>query len=89
MSIWPDARRPDLVISIGIGYARPKTSKDYKLPSKRTFQNGFIGRGLRAFLFLLAANGKKGFEDALDDLPKDIKEDIFRLDKDLGKSCPS
>ncbi|KAJ5808830.1 hypothetical protein N7474_010099 [Penicillium riverlandense] len=88
MNIWPDAGRPDLVVSIGTGYARPKTSKDCNLPSKRTFHNGFIGRGLRAFLFSPAADGKKGFEDALDDLSKDIKEDIFRLDKDLGEELP-
>lgn len=87
MNIWPGARRPDLVISIGTGFE--KSSPERGQEQRQTiFNNNFVGRGIRTFLSSPAVDGYRGFEDALDNLPPDLKEDVFRLDCAFDGTLP-
>lgn len=84
--IWPSGARPDLVVSIGTGFARPQLSED---SSTRFFDRGFIGRAVRTFLYSPAVDGNQGWQDALDSIPEDLKADIFRLDRPLPGVLPA
>lgn len=90
MNVWPDAGRPDLAVSMDTGFVRRRLQRncDSGFSSNGRFKGGFIGRGIRTFLSSPAVDSKEGFEDALDNLPEELKEDVFRLDKDLEENLP-
>lgn len=52
-------------------------------------RNNFIGRGIKTFLSSPAVDGNKGFLEAFENLPEKMKENIYRLDMELVRICPS
>ncbi|KAI2839628.1 hypothetical protein CBS11350_7459 [Aspergillus niger] len=85
--LWPSRKRPDLVVSIGTGYAPEERSVDED--STHSFlRGGFIGRAIRTFLSSPAVDGRRGWKDALDSVPQEVKKDVFRLDRILPGALP-
>jgi hypothetical protein len=85
--IWPAAGRADLIISIGTGFVpEPPELKDF--PFRGILRDGFIPRLIRALLFGPAMDGQQAWRDALDNIPSDEQEDIFRLDQSLTGTLP-
>ncbi|KAL5364260.1 hypothetical protein BJX96DRAFT_178817 [Aspergillus floccosus] len=85
--IWPSARRPDLVVSIGTGYVQDEPATPAEAAGRQP-REGFIGRGLRTFLSSPAVDGHRGWEDALDSIPGDVRPDVFRLDRPITGPLP-
>jgi hypothetical protein len=85
--IWPSASRPDLAVSIGTGSAARQPEEDAGA-ANGMFENGFVGRAIRAFLYSPAVDGNQGWQDALDSIPEELKNDIFRLDRSVPGNLP-
>lgn len=85
--IWPSATRPDLVVSIGTGYA---VEEPTTLPENhhRRKHDGFIERAIRTFLSSPAVDARRGWQDALDSVPAAVKKDVFRLDRAISGKLP-
>lgn len=85
--IWPSATRPDLVVSIGTGYAAegPATPPE---DNRRRRHDGFIERAIRTFLSSPAVDARRGWQDALDSVPAAVKKDVFRLDRAIAGKLP-
>ncbi|KAF4215272.1 hypothetical protein CNMCM5878_008312 [Aspergillus fumigatiaffinis] len=84
--IWPTRKQPDLVISVGTGYAVDETPATAE-PGCRWLRDGFIDRALQMFLHSLAVDGRRGWQDALDTVPAGVKGSIYRLDQQIpGKA---
>lgn len=85
--LWPSRKRPDLVVSIGTGYASEGSSVDEN--STHAFlKGGFIDRAIRTFLSSPAVDGRRGWKDALDSVPQDVQKNVFRLDRILPGELP-
>ncbi|KAH1339589.1 hypothetical protein KXX33_005615 [Aspergillus fumigatus] len=85
--LWPSCKRPDLVVSIGTGYASEGSSVDEN--STHAFlKGGFIDRAIRTFLSSPAVDGRRGWKDALDSVPQDVQKNVFRLDRILPGELP-
>ncbi|KAK6810411.1 hypothetical protein RU639_013816, partial [Aspergillus parasiticus] len=80
--IWPTAKRPDLVVSIGTGYP---SADDGPVHLRR---ESFVERGLRAFLSSPAVDGRRGWQDAHDSIPESVKQETFRLDRVVSGALP-
>ncbi|KAB8244566.1 acyl transferase/acyl hydrolase/lysophospholipase [Aspergillus flavus] len=85
--IWPASQGPDLVISIGTGYAVDGPA-DGAARQPRFPRDSFIERGIRTFLTSPAVDGQRGWRDALDSIPKNIRKNVFRLDCGIAGKLP-
>ncbi|KAI9035013.1 patatin-like phospholipase family protein [Aspergillus affinis] len=85
--IWPWAKRPDLVVSIGTGYT-PETSTS--LPDKPGYlmHDRFIKRAVRAFMSSPAVDSQRGWQDAWDSIHETFRPDTFRLDRPIAGQLP-
>ncbi|ODM18136.1 hypothetical protein SI65_06007 [Aspergillus cristatus] len=83
--IWPSATRPDLVVSIGTGYAAEGPAAEDHHHQRH---DGFIERAIRTFLCSPAVDGRRGWQDALDSVPAAVKKDVFRLDRAIPGKLP-
>lgn len=85
--IWPGCTRPDLVVSIGTGYAHEQPANHAN--SRRGFwSGGFVERAIRTFLQSPAVNSRRGWQDALDSIPESLRPDVFRLDREVAGDLP-
>jgi hypothetical protein len=85
--IWPSAQRPDLVVSIGTGYALDETTTSADTPD-RLPRGRFLERAVRTFLSSPAVDGRRGWQDAWDSIPEAVRPDTFRLDRVVTGNLP-
>ncbi|KAH2709095.1 hypothetical protein KXW29_006751, partial [Aspergillus fumigatus] len=80
-----------LIISVGTGYAVGEAPMMTE-PGRRWLRDRFIDRALQMFLHSLAVNGRRGWQDALDTIPRKAPElnDIRALDslRDFAYTVP-
>ncbi|KAJ5769721.1 uncharacterized protein N7511_001772 [Penicillium nucicola] len=84
--IWPMAKRPDLVLSVGTGFSTP-TSSDATGFLGRIWE-GALPRLFRAMMSSPSMDGKQGFLEALNYVPHPLAPNIFRLDQAINGTLP-
>ncbi|KAJ5642529.1 hypothetical protein N7490_006529 [Penicillium lividum] len=84
--IWPRARRPDLLLSIGTGF----TSSHLDSPpgSLDVIREGALFRLFRATMSSPSMDGEQGFYEALNYIPNHLKPDVFRLNHAINGPLP-
>lgn len=85
--IWPWATRPDLIVSVGTGYAAEAPATRLE-DNRRRRHDGFIERAIRIFLSSPAMDARRGWQDALDSIPAAVKKDVYRLDREITGKLP-
>lgn len=85
--IWPSARRPDLVLSIGTGFT-PSAVQQEDRPARGILQDGFLPRLFRSLIFSPAVDGERGWQELVDGVSDDLRPDVFRLNLPLREDLP-
>lgn len=75
--IWPDHPHPHLVLSVGTGYR--ETSADDTKSDRGIVHDGFIARGVRAFLSSPCLDGERAWLNILNRLDDSDRSRYFRL----------
>lgn len=70
-----------------MGYASKESSVN-KNSTSAFLRGGFINRAIRTFLSSPAVDGRRGWKDALNSVPQEVKKDVFRLDHILPGELP-
>ncbi|CRG92894.1 Leucine--tRNA ligase [Talaromyces islandicus] len=86
--IWPAAERPDVILSIGTGYHTPP-APPVDRPARGILRDGFIARLLRSQLLCSPAlDGEQAWQEAWDEMPAELREDSFRLNRHFPQGLP-
>jgi hypothetical protein len=87
--LWPNSRRPNVVVSVGTGYLDQEEeeppSAHRRPPISHVLSQGYIKRAKDAFLNSAAVDGSQGWKEARDSIPENLKDDVFRLDVALKR----
>lgn len=77
--IWPHARNPDVVLSVGAGYSAPVENG----PLRGILTDGCIPRLIRALKSSPSLNGQNGWEAHMNQVDIIARDDYFRLNAPL------
>jgi len=86
--IWPAAERPDVILSIGTGYHTAR-APPVDRPARGILRDGFIPRLFRSQLLCSPAlDGEQAWQEAWDEMPAELREDSFRLNRHFPHGLP-
>ncbi|CBF87230.1 predicted protein [Aspergillus nidulans FGSC A4] len=87
-SSGPDAHGQTSSLASGrTGYAHEQPANNAK--TRRGFwSGGFVERAIHTFLQSPAVNSRRGWQDALDIIPENLRPDVFRLDREVAGDLP-
>lgn len=83
--IWPTAGRHDLLISVGTGFTSRNLAHD-DTPSGNSLKDAAVSRLFRATMFSPTMDGEQAFQEALNYVPVNMMQNIFRLNQSID--CP-
>ncbi|KAJ5737415.1 uncharacterized protein N7483_002540 [Penicillium malachiteum] len=84
--LWPAARRPDLLVSVGTGFSPAAPSRATGLLKR--LREGALPRLIRATLSSPTMDGDQGFREALNYLSHRPNPNVFRVDHEIDGTLP-